>query len=354
MPDDKNPFLHPFLQKTPWERSESSIWPTSVFILRRNLSRQLFPGKMHEQQSSASLEIIQEAICRTNILQQPQFIPANALFSTEKELIAEHFFLANAVPCPAIGQGFVIDSEGHHLVQINGQDHLTCYFNECNMDWKESWQKLTRFESHLNQELNFAYDAKFGYLTADPGNCGTALEIQIFLHLPALIHTDALEATLVNEKEVEILSITGQTKEMIGDLVIIKNRYTLGMTEEAILHTMHKTATKILSLEKKQRDAIKNQGDTTIKDQISRAFGLLSHAYRLQTKETLNALSLLKFGLDLDWLSGMSHEKINQLLFQCRRAHLIFAANNSLSGEDISQKRAEFLQGSMQNIRLKI
>jgi protein arginine kinase len=136
--------------------------------------------------------------------------------------------------------------------------------------------------------------------------------------------------------------------------VILQNRFTLGITEESILNALHTTATKIMNLEKEARDQIKNQGNPFIKDKISRAYGLLAHSYQLQTKEALSALSFIKLGIDLQWIEGMSNGKINELLFKCRRAHLIFNDNLKLPQEEISHKRSEFLHGSMKNVKLNI
>ncbi|GAB4191725.1 MAG: protein arginine kinase [Simkaniaceae bacterium] len=344
------------LHHTPWEQNTTPIWPASTFLLRRNLARQLFPNKMNEKQMQTVLGIIKDAIFESKALENPSFVKAEELSPTEKEFLFEHFLIADSFQNAQSGQGFIIDQKGECLTEINIQDHLTLCCIDCNADWKNSWKKLTELESLLSKRIDFAYNPKFGYLTANPFLSGTALQIQIYLHLPALIHTGKLQSALENfkEHEIEIKGISGNLEEMVGDLIILQNRYTLGITEESILHLLHTTATKMMQMEKQCRDNIKEQGDPEIKDKVSRAFGLLAHSYKLQTKEALSALSFLKLGIDLDWIEGLSNSKINELLFKCRRAHLIFSESESLPKEEISHKRSEFLHGSLKDVQLKI
>jgi protein arginine kinase len=92
-----------------------------------------------------------------------------------------------------------------------------------------------------------------------------------------------------------------------------------------------------------------------MKDQISRAYGLILHSYQLQTKEALNALSLIKLGIDLDWIDGITDRELNALFFQCRRAHLSEILGVHLTDpQEISRKRAEYVHKHIQSIRLKI
>ena len=207
---------------------------------------------------------------------------------------------------------------------INIDDHLQMRVIDCQGNWENAWNTLNQLETSIGSTVEFAYLPRFGYLTADPRLCGTGLIIQAFLHLPAIIHTAELPETLQKQKEegITALGMGGSPSELFGDLLVIYNSYTLGMSEDNILHDIHSTAMKLTALEKTLRTHLKNDNNLDMKDQISRAYGLILHSYQLQTKEALSALSLIKLGIDLDWIGGITDREINTLFFQCRRAHL--------------------------------
>ena len=93
-----------------------------------------------------------------------------------------------------------------------------------------------------------------------------------------------------------------------------------------------------------------------MKDHVSRAFGLLRHSYQLQTNEAMDALSLLKLGVELGWIEGITSAKVNALLFQCRRAHLQYTIQDTetIDLQAIAHKRAEFLHQQLKELVIKI
>ncbi len=174
-----------------------------------------------------------------------------------------------------------------------------------------------------------------------------------FLHLPALIHKDKLQDALAkqNNEEIEASSMQGSLDEFLGDLVILSNRYTLGVSEENIFYSLHSAAMQFALLEKTLRDHLREDTDSEMKDHVSRAFGLLMHSYQLETKETLDALSLMKLGLDLNWISGITHQAINEVFFQCRRAHLT-ALSLETDPKHLLRRRAELIHTKLKPMQL--
>ncbi len=60
-----------------------------------------------------------------------------------------------------------------------------------------------------------------------------------------------------------------------------------------------------------------------IKNKVTRALGLLTHSYQLELIEAMNALSLVKLGMEVGWILARAPLNMNQILFNIRRAHLI-------------------------------
>jgi protein arginine kinase len=87
---------------------------------------------------------------------------------------------------------------------------------------------------------------------------------------------------------------------------------------------------------------------------VSRAYGILVHSYQIDAIEALNALSLLKLGIDMGWVSGIDNKSVNVLFFNCRRAHLLCKHQESIAKEEIAHKRSEYIHKSLKNVQLTI
>jgi protein arginine kinase len=344
------------LEHVPWEKESNPIWPASAFVLRRNLNNFFFPPKMEKPQSERALEALKTALLKAPDLVQPQLLKAEDVSALDKEFLYEHFICSENLQNTLAGQGFIVDNTGRFLALINIGDHLQLVLIDCKDDWENTWNLLTKLENAIGSSLDYAFSSKFGYLTSDPLFCGTGLVILTYLHLPALIHTGQLSEALIKQKEegVTAAGMQGNLDELIGDLVVLSNNCTLGLTEENILHSVHSTAMKLMVSEKTMRTHLQQENNPAIKDLVSRAYGLLMHSYQLQTKEALNALSMIKLGIDVGWVSGISDNKLNEIFFKCQRAHLVHALKeNVLDLSDIARRRAEFLHTSLQAIELK-
>ncbi len=353
---EKNAELPSYLfEHTPWENGTNPLWPASVFILRRNLAKSHFPPKLKEAQGEHLLSSLQSALFSASQLTGPILLKAEEVLPQDKELLFEHFLQLESFATGSKSQGFVVDTSAKFLALLNVQDHFQCALLDSTGEWEKALNFLNAIEGTVGAKLEFAYLPKFGHLTADPNKCGTALEVLVYLHLPALIHTNQFQEVLLKQKEEEVTatSMQGSLDEIIGDIVILRNKYTLGLSEEDILHALHVTASKFISAEKGARLAFKNKDSTKIKDEISRAFGLLLHSYQLKTTEALSALSLLKLGVDLGWVSGITDNKLNEIFFKCRHAHLLRLFPETKKPEDLDHRRAEFLHEQLKGVELK-
>ncbi len=350
-----NPKLPSALLNTlPWNEEEHSIWIGSSLILRRNLARYNFPSKLQETESAQVLQSLENCIKNAPSMQNGQFFSTSQLSSTDRELIFEHFLFLRGFQEPPNNSGMVIDENGETLALLNTGNHLEIHTLSLTNQWESSWNKLAQIENHIGTAEGLAFSPKFGYLTADPSQCGTGLTVQAYLHLPALIHANQLDSALANTEDDEVLfmGISGDLEELVGDLLILQNNFSIGISEEAILHTVQTAATKLIGAEKTMRSHLKEAQNTEIKDQISKAFGVMVHSFQMETKETLDLLSLLKLGLALGYISGVSDRTLSELFFKCRRGYFSHLFPDEKDPQAIAKKRADFLQEQLRGITL--
>jgi protein arginine kinase len=338
----------------PYSAVSPSIWMASTITLKRNFSHFHFPSKMTEGEKNETSHLLKEALLALQKDLPLAFFDEASLSPLDKELIYEHFLFLRGFQQNFSGGGLLIDQKGRFLALLDSTNHLELRMVISDASFEKSWEVLTFVEGEIGKRSPFAFSSKFGYLTSDPTQCGTGLLVQAYLHLPALIQMKQLAKFLPKEEEeLTALGLGGSTEELTGDWMILKNAYTLGVTEEAILQSIQTASTKFVSAEKALRSKLKETGDPVIKDLISKSYGLLLHSYKLEITEALDYLSLIKLGIDLGWVTGVSDQKINDLFFKCRRGHLAHLFPELASqNKELEHKRAEFLHKELQGLQL--
>jgi len=321
------------------------IWVGSNFLLARNLASFPFPTKLDATQSKQLIDLMKESIAES--FPDFHFYENASLSHDEKELLQERFFLGDPLRSDTIEQGFALDKSGTFLITINHFNHVLIQCIEKESDWTQTSEKLLEIESVLGHQHRFAFSPKFGYLSSSLSNCGTGLSVQAFLHVPALTHHDSFEGESTAEVK---LTGMGGNDYLLGDILVIENQHSIGLTEDHIMDTVHQAANHWMHLEKRAREKLKETPNPLINDRISRAFALLTHSYQMETKEALEALSMIKLGIALKWISGKSEQDINQMFFLCQRGHLSMTCGGELS---LPAKRAEFLKTHLKGLRLK-
>ena len=349
--NDGKPLLKLLSNQPLWGQNETPIWLSSRFSLRRNLADFSFPAKMNDLEKEQLVTLLKNTLIRSSTHRFGLSFPATELSAAEKELLSEHFFM-DLKENPHF---YLIDSSGSFIVKIQGQDHLTLECLESESNWNTNLQKLSSLEKEVGKMHHYAFNSQFGYLSSDPSFSGTGLKAEAFLHVPCLIHMESPQEILENVL-VDDLSVSGLygNTGFTGDIMAIQNKFTLGISEDHILDCVHRAATELMSLEARKRQKLKEKPDPIMLDKVSRAYGLLLHSFQIELKEAFAALSLLKLGIDLEWVEGMADQEISAIFCRCRRGHLRLAAKLSGAPDELTRKRAEYLKTECKKLKLVI
>ena len=356
MKQEKPPSDPIFHLKNPWEKHSHKVWLATGLTLSRNLQKFKYPHKLDKAREVQVLSLIHESLLKCPELDKPELFRSEELGPLEKEFLLEHFLLAESFHQAHAGEGFVIDGTGEFLGVLNVADHVQLNMIDTQQEIEKSWNKLSKIEGHLSKTLDFAFHPRFGFLSSNPRLAGTALTISLYLHIPAIIHTGELAELLEKEKEeeVEAVGLQGKTSEMIGDILVARNTCTLGLTEEYILTTMRMWATRAVVAEISIRKKLMENNNESMKNKVTRALGLLTHSYQLEVIEALNALSLVKLGIEVGWIQAPPGLNMNQALFNSRRAHLINQLETKVDIPELPRKRAAFLHQIASQLTLAI
>jgi len=160
---------------------------------------------------------------------------------------------------------------------------------------------IDEIDTALEGQLDFAFDEELGYLTACPTNVGTGMRASAMVHLPGLVLGEQINQVVnsVNKIGLAVRGLYGEGTEAMGNLFQVSNQTTLGEKEDQIIGRLHKVIETLIQRETQARENLLATKRTTLMDQIGRAYGILTHAYSISSKEALNLISVLRLGIDL-------------------------------------------------------
>lgn len=340
---EKKEKLPDSLLKTPfWGKVDHAIWLASCIALHRNLSAFPFPKHLNDQQAAQIAHAIVEAFPPSHQNAPLSFYPQ--LSSKDKELLFDRFLLTEGFENQTSGRGIIASDEASFLGLVNFEDHLVLQCFTKTPDLETFYKSVEDFETSLATKLSFSFSPRFGFLTTDPLTAGTGLVAQTFLHLPLLIHTGKLDDLFHTLPSDIVVRGLGNEGEYLADLVLLENRYKMGVTEKDLLSSLVRASSLLAEAEQEARKA-PALIPSPLKDQIARAYGLLSHTLSVKTGEALSSLSLLHLAKELGWLQNAPQFDFFDLFFSTRRSHLLLDTPHK--EEDLPTLRAELIRNSL-------
>jgi protein arginine kinase len=232
-------------------------------------------------------------------------------------------------------------------MMINEEDHLRIQAMSSGLRLHDLYERISRIDDLLENQMEFAFSPQYGYLTACPTNVGTGIRVSVMLHLPALKMTSQIEKVFhaARDLHVAVRGFYGEGSEPIGDLFQISNQTTLGKSENTIIEELIRQAIEpVVEYELRARKKILDERLPALDDKIYRALGVLSHARLISSEETMYMLSYLRLGVHLERIKNISLDTINRLFFFTQPAHLQHLCRKKLDTQQRDQARADFIR----------
>lgn len=319
---------------------------SSRLRLARNVAIAPFPG----QASPDELARV-AAACRAPFEDSPDFRDFRLLDAAcldpvaLRSLVERHLVSAPLVEHPE-NRLAILSPTGTLSVMINEEDHLRLQCFLPGRDLKEAWRILDRLDDWLAGLLPWCFSPRFGYLTTHLANLGTGLRASAMVHLPALQLTGRREETLraASNLGVAVRGLYGEGSESAGDLFQVSNRFALGPSEEEIVRRVDTTVKFLTEAERTARRRLLDQDSEALADRAWRAYGVLRHARRISTSETLALLSDLKLGTDLNLVDAVRRRTVQQLFLAVRPASLQAASGRTLDPTRRDRARAALIR----------
>jgi len=242
----------------------------------------------------------------------------------------------------------ITNADNGLYVMVNEEDHLRIQSIKPGFAIYEAYEEANKFDEIADENMAYAYDENFGYLTQCPTNLGTGMRVSVMLHLPALTLNRKIQNITADLSKfgLTIRGFYGEGTEVGGDLYQISNNITLGISEEQTLDKIKTVVEKIIELERAGRNEIYKNSKDLITDKIKRAYGTVKNAHMISSSEFLSLYSMLRLGITYNIIKDIDYKTIDSLLVKVMPANLSLQFNGA-DKDDLNRDilRAEYIRG---------
>ena len=345
------------LLKSPseWVKAEgpnSKIVMSSRVRLARNIRDYPFPGWAKKAERQKLLELIQPVVEGLPEMADHFGDSMDNVTAIHKQVLVERHLISREHAAKNVGSGVVINDRETISVMVNEEDHLRMQAIKSGLQLKNSFKIIDKVDTELEEHLEFAFSPKLGYLTACPTNVGTGMRGSAMVHLPGMVLSDQINQVVqaVSKLGLAVRGLYGEGTEALGNVFQVSNQTTLGEKEAEVIERLNKVMLQIIEHEENARITLLEKKPKLVYDQIGRAYGILTNAHTISSKEALNLLSLVRMGVDLDIFPATARGSVDEMFILSQPAHVQRTAARKLTAEERDILRAELVRAQLANL----
>jgi protein arginine kinase len=326
---------------------ESATVMSTRVRLARNLQNAPFPDHAKPADLKMILETVISAARELPLYKRGVVFRLSEHPRLDRELLKERHLISHSQAEAEGPRGLVADPDGCLPLMINEEDHLRLAALEPGLNADKAWARLDEMDNLLGQRLAWAYHKEWGFLTACPTNCGTALRVSARLHLPALVLTGRLEPILqgLGRLGLVVRGFYGEGTQSLGDIFQVSNGTTLGRSEREVLEHVTRLLHRLTRHEMTARqDLFSGIRRVATEDLVYRAVALLSAARRISYPETMTLVSRVRMGLHQGLKLPVGLESLQRIMILAQPAHLQRAWGKDYSSETEDERRATLVR----------
>jgi len=325
------------------------VLTASALGLARNQSGRRFP---HVEDASALEELrdeVYETLGGGDWARSWRTYDLAALNTVDTHHLVERGLMTPGVASGAgAGRGFAVYGAGEASLEINGEDHLRLLGFRGGGQLSSLWSLLTRLDDRLETVFSYAFDPRWGYLTARPRRAGSGMRAYATLHLPALALTGRLAGIA--------LELAGEGLALValwggaGGIVQVSNAHLQGRSENEILQQINDISREIVEKERSVRKMLVREHPIQTRDQMGRALGVAQHAWSMSFQEAVNLVSAAQVGIELGLVEvpGLGAGQAFALMSRLQPAHIVVdymeGTTGCLQSPEIDEHRARAMR----------
>ncbi|KIL34518.1 ATP:guanido phosphotransferase [Cohnella kolymensis] len=333
------------------EGPDSDVVISSRVRIARNIRSMPFPMMAEPQQSQSVMEQLLDVAesGRLNGLGQLERIRLSDLTELEKLVLVEKHLISPNLANESRNGALILSPNEAISIMINEEDHLRIQCLCSGFQIRQAWDWASKIDDIFEEQVDYAFDEKHGYLTSCPTNVGTGIRASVMMHLPALVITGQINRILsaVTQVGLAVRGLYGEGSEAAGNLFQVSNQITLGQSEQEIIENLHQVARQMIEHEKAARTKLLSESRPRVEDRIRRSFGILTQAMIMDSKEASQRLSDIRLGVHLGLIDDVKDQTLNELLVSTQPGFLQQTYGEALSPEQRDMTRAELIRSRL-------
>lgn len=317
--------------------------------LARNLKDFPFPCRLSKQGREKVIEKVKSAVKDSNssvasdfsFIKMSELSPSQGVALVEKRLVSPEFISDTE------GRALLLSSDESLSIMINEEDHIRLQVITKGLSLEEAYDTADKLDTLLDENLDFAFDKKLGFLTQCPTNLGTGMRASVMMHLPALEKSRAISriADNLSKLGIAIRGAHGEGTEPKGAMYQLSNQVTLGISEKSAIENLKNITNQLITQENQARERLCKSIE--IRDLINRSLGILKSALVITHDEALDLLSNVRLGIVSNQIKGITTQTIDKLMAAVEPATLTVDSKKNLSAHDRDIERANILRETL-------
>jgi protein arginine kinase len=330
------------------EGPESDIVLSSRIRLARNIDQFQYSFLNSNEEALKVIDTIKNRIKKSSFTNagNMDLLVMDELQPLQKRILVEKHLISPQLAENA-NHGACFLSENEEIsIMINEEDHLRIQCLYPGLQLLEALNTAFQIDDWLEEEIDYAFDEKVGYLTSCPTNVGTGLRASVMVHLPGLVMTQQLNRIIpaINQLGLVVRGIYGEGSEALGNIFQISNQITLGKSEQDIVEDLQSVVGQIVSQERSVRDTLVKTSNIQLEDRVFRSFGVLMNSRIIETKEAAKCLSDVRLGIDIGYIKDISRNILNELMILTQPGFLQQYAGGPLRPNERDIRRATLIR----------
>lgn len=344
---------------SPW-LDASGYHSDSVISSRVRLARNIrgfpFPHKATKEQLCEVVNIVTDAIGKSNSLKGSWIVSMDQLDELERQFLVERHLISHEHAEKSTARAIAVGDHEMTSVMINEEDHLRVQSIQAGFQVTESWRIIDRVDDELDEHLEYVFSYEWGYLTSCPTNTGTGLRASMLVHIPGLVLTKQIDKVIhsITQMGLAVRGFFGEGSDVVGNLFQISNRTALGTSETDIIETLERVVTQVLDYERKAQEILLRNAKNEIEDKVWRSYGILRHCRKVAWKDVMSFASALRLGISLGMIKDVSIATVNKILFTTQPAHLQNRFGRKMDPNERDVIRAEVVRKAIEEDSAKM
>lgn len=216
-------------------------------------------------------------------------------------------------------------------VQINEEDHLRLTVTRNDWDLNSAWEQLSQLDDRIESKFNYAFDERWGYLTACPANVGTGMRVSVLVHLPALVMTHQIDKVFRSLQKVGINARGVFDDQATGDFFRISNQSTLGCNESELIEQVSSIVPVLVRYERQAREFLLSENKEGVRRDVHQAFDELCRCdvdddSQEAISEILSLLSSVRMGIGMGLIDQKDASRVQGMFLLAQLRYQLFVA----------------------------